>query len=692
MFSVLYYDPDEVGRELAFRSSETLPASVRVIVAASYDEAARSIKMEPIDAVVADPHDDDALPLLSLVREVRGSVPFILCMYPGRERIALAALNSGANRYIEKVAGSDSVLTALRAVITSAPGMPTEIDALERRAHHLEFLSRTALDFIGMDDNADIYAYIARQVEDLVPGTLVRVSSFNPASRFLTVRAFVGPPEAHRAFEDELGRSLVGWQLPIDAFASAESALQSQALIEGPPTTYLLLYRTIPEGICNRIDARLGPGRTYILGFQCQHGLSGTVVIRVRSPGDLESRDLVEAFIGQASVALSRRQARRRLVESEARYRAVVESQQELVCRFRPDGTHRVANGAYCRFFALDPARAVGSAFMPVIPAEDRGRVDAYFRSFSPGTASGTIEHRVVAGDGSVRWLQWNDRAFFDGNGTVMEYQSVGRDVTERKEAEEALAALTAELERRVEERTAELLTANRELEAFTSSVSHDLRAPLRAIDGYLGMLMGRFGTDLPPDAVAYVGRARSSVLHAGRFIEELLALSRLSRRPLSRERVETDVLVRAVLEELLQDTGPRRIQVEVQPMAPCWADPEMLRHVYQNLLSNAIKFTRTRDPARIAVSAESSAAETVYTVADNGIGFPVEQAARLFDDFARFHDARQYEGSGIGLPLVKRIVERHGGRCWAEGEVDQGAAVHFTLKPDTLHYPPAPQ
>ncbi len=136
------------------------------------------------------------------------------------------------------------------------------------------------------------------------------------------------------------------------------------------------------------------------------------------------------------------------------------------------------------------------------------------------------------------------------------------------------------------------------------------------------------------------------------------------------------------MLGELLPDPGDRRVEVVVGCLPPCRADPEMLRHVYQNLLSNALKFTRTRDPARIEVSASTDGGEAVYTVADNGVGFPAEQAVRVFDDFARFHDMREYEGSGIGLSVVRRIIERHGGRCWADGEVGRGAAFHFTLGP----------
>ncbi|HIH03997.1 MAG TPA: PAS domain S-box protein, partial [Methanoregulaceae archaeon] len=627
------------------------------------------------DAVVADPLKDEVPGTLSIVRTREPPIPFLLLMEPGHERVAIQALNSGADRYVEKSCDPAERLGILGGAIEELASKEPESAALQRRNEELEFLSKTAMDFIRMEDEADIYRYIAEQVYNLVRERYVVVMLFDRETRLFTVRNLIMGDSMVQIAREELGFDLEGLSLPLDRVPSVETVLGCDRLVEVITSVYQACFKVLPEEACDRIERRADLGKYYSMGFNCRDGLYGVLTIGVRKGGELAHRGLVEAFVRQASVALLRQHVRGRLKESEARYRAVVESQQELVCRFRPDGTHLVANDAYCRFFGLDPATVVGSRFAPVIPGEERAAVDDYFRSFSPARADGTIEHRVVDTTGSARWLQWNDRAFFDRDGAIAEVQSVGRDVTERREAEEALGALTAGLERRVEERTAEL-------EAFTYSVSHDLRAPLRAIDGYLGMLMTRFGPDIPEDAVAYVGRARDGVTRAGRFIEGLLALSRLSRQPLALESVETESLVRAVLGELLPDPGDPRVEVVVGCLPPCRADAEMLRHVYQNLLSNALKFTRTRDPARIEVSASTDGGETVYTVADNGIGFPAEQAVRVFDDFARFHDSRQYEGSGIGLSVVRRVVERHGGRCWADGEVGRGADFHFTLGP----------
>ncbi len=681
MLSVLYYDRNPAWREQAERCFARADA-MEVVPAETFSDATSHLRSRAFDVVVADPLDEEVLALLSIVRANEGSLPFILFMEPGHGEIVIDAFNSGLDRYVEKSGNPPDRFDALGRTVEGLVRRETESASLQRRNEELAVLSRTAMDFIGMENEEDLYRYIGDQVSGLVPDSYVVLFALDPGMGQLVLRGITPAESVRRVAREELGRDLVGVTIPLDADVAEvmRTALGCNRMMEGATSMYYGLFRSLPEDACNRIEGRLDIGRYYSMGFNCRDGLYGVLTIGVRKGGELGHRELIEAFVRQASVAILRQHVRTRLRESEARYRAVVESQRELICRFASDGTHLFANEAYCRFFRLDSGAMVGTKFRSDVPADERAALQAYFDGFSPESPDGTIEHRVGCPDGSTRWLQWHDRAFFDRDGTVAEFQSVGRDVTERKEAEEALALLTAELERRVEERTAELQAANRELEAFTHSVSHDLRAPLRAIDGYLGVLMLQYGSELPPDAVALVGRARSGVSRANRFIEGLLSLSRLSRQPLALERVETEELVRAVAGELLAVPDGRTVEVSIGPLPPCRADPEMLRHVYQNLLSNAFKFTRTRDPARVEISARTDGGETVFTVADNGVGFPPEHAAALFDDFARFHDAREYEGWGIGLPLVRRIVERHGGRAWAEGEVDRGATFSFTL------------
>lgn len=691
MIRVLYYDRDPVWREEAERCFSR-DGEMAAVPAGSFAEAAVLIRSGGVDVVVADPLVDEILPLLSIARSDDRPLPFVLLMEPGRERVVIDALHGGADRYVEKSGKPDDRLRALAGTMEQLVSRERESGSLQSRAEDLEFLSRTAMDFIQMEDDDDNYRYIGEQVHGLIPEGYVILIAYDPDARFLSVRQLVPEELMTRVVREELGHDLIGWGFPLDSdlLMVMTTTLGCNRLVEGMTSMYYGFNGLLPEEPCNRIDSRLDIGRYYSMGFNCREGLYGVLNVAVRKGGELRHRELIEAFVRQASVALLRHHVRTRLRKSEERYRAVVESQRELICRFRPDGTMLFANEAWCRFFGLDPSEIVGRRFVPVMPEDDRRALGKYFRSFGVDAPEATIEHGVVLPDGSARWLQWHDRAFFDGAGEVVEFQSVGRDVTERRQAETALEELTVELEDRVRDRTAELerrtldlRSANSDLESFSHQVSHDLRAPLRAIDGYLGILMARFGPELSPDAVAYVGRAREAVGRAERFLQGLHSLNRLSRQPLRSELVDMEALVRDVATDTIPDQDGRTIELTVGPLPPCRADPEMLRHVFSNLIGNAVKFTRGRDPAQIIVRAVDGDGIAVYQVRDNGVGFPPGQAEAVFNDFARLHDTREFEGSGIGLALVRRIVERHGGRCWAEGEVDKGATFSFTLGPE---------
>ena len=244
-------------------------------------------------------------------------------------------------------------------------------------------------------------------------------------------------------------------------------------------------------------------------------------------------------------------------------------------------------------------------------------------------------------------------------------------------EKEREYAAL---LEQRVAERTSELEDANRELEAFSYSVSHDLRAPLRAVDGFSRILLEDHAAGLDGKARRYLDLVRSSTQQMGRLIDELLAFSRLSRQELVRHPIQPASLARQALEQLEPERAGRSVEIEIEDLPEAKGDPALVRQVYVNLLANALKFTRTRSPARIVAGSRIENGEAVYFVRDNGVGFDMAYVGKLFGVFQRLHRSEEYEGTGVGLAIVQRIVHRHGGRAWAEGAVDQGATIFFTL------------
>ncbi len=290
----------------------------------------------------------------------------------------------------------------------------------------------------------------------------------------------------------------------------------------------------------------------------------------------------------------------------------------------------------------------------------------------------GEIKNR--AKDGSYYWVDTTIVPFLSDDGKPRQYIAIRADITERKKAEEAVHRMNAELEQRVTERTAQLESANRELEAFSYSVSHDLRAPLRAVDGFSQAVIEDFGPELPAEGRRQLQTIRYSAQRMGALIDDLLTFSRLNRQSLAKRRVDTRPLVRAALQELGEPWPGRRIEVRLADLPASLGDPSLLKQVWLNLLSNALKYSRKCDPAVIEIGCHHRDAAPVFFVRDNGTGFDMKYADKLFGVFQRLHRTEDYEGTGVGLATVQRIIHRHGGRIWAEAVPERGATFFFTL------------
>jgi two-component system, sensor histidine kinase and response regulator len=247
------------------------------------------------------------------------------------------------------------------------------------------------------------------------------------------------------------------------------------------------------------------------------------------------------------------------------------------------------------------------------------------------------------------------------------------------------LRAENAALDKWLRERTAELEAANRELEAFSYSVSHDLRAPLRALDGYAHLLLSEYSPQLPEGARQFLGGISDNARRMGQLVDDLLRFSKLGRQPLSLQPVNLSALVNEVLAELSLAQQDRVVEVKVMALPNCNGDASLLRQVFLNLLSNAFKYSVNRSPALIEVGSRMVDDRPVYYVRDNGAGFDMRYADKLFRVFQRLHRIEEFEGTGVGLSIVQRIVQRHGGNIWAESEVDKGATFYFTLQPASV-------
>ncbi len=366
---------------------------------------------------------------------------------------------------------------------------------------------------------------------------------------------------------------------------------------------------------------------------------------------------------------------RKRAEEARAALAAIVESSSDAIIGKTLDGVITSWNPGAATLYGYAPDEALGKSVSLVIPPDRPQELPAILERVRRGERIGQLETQRLTKDGRRLDVSLTISPIKDASGAVVGASAIARDISERRRRAE-------ELERRVAERTRELKEANEALETFSYSVSHDLRAPLRAIDGFSRILMQEHAAQLSGEARDYLHLVREGTRQMGRLVDDLLAFSRLGRQALRKQTVETGRLVRQCLDDLVGEQQGRRVELVVGALPPCQADPALLKQVWVNLLSNAVKYTRNRELARIEIGCRGGGGngEPVFFVKDNGVGFDMRYAHKLFAVFQRLHRAEDYEGSGVGLAIVQQIVSRHGGRVWAEAEPGEGATFFFTL------------
>ncbi len=377
-----------------------------------------------------------------------------------------------------------------------------------------------------------------------------------------------------------------------------------------------------------------------------------------------------------------RKQAEKALHAAKSRLETIIRVSPLAIILADENDKLQVWNDAAEKIFGWTASEVLGKT-NPIVPEGMREEYQKLSTQVIKGSSFSNQETIRQRKDGVLIDVSISSAAVYDPSGKLVGRMAIIADVTERKKTEAQILALNTELEKRVSERTAQLEAANKELEAFSYSVSHDLRAPLRAINGFSRILKEEFSSSIPENAHPLLDKVIDSAQHMDRLVEDLLRFSRLSRQPIYKQRVEMNLLVQNALKTLAADQDNRQIELTIDPLPDCMGDSGLLLQVWINLLSNAFKFSRTRSFAKIQIASMiTETGETAYYIRDNGVGFDMRYAYKLFGVFQRLHSSSEFDGTGVGLSLVQRIIVRHGGKIWPESKPGEGTTFYFTLEP----------
>ena len=373
-----------------------------------------------------------------------------------------------------------------------------------------------------------------------------------------------------------------------------------------------------------------------------------------------------------------RKHAEEALRSSENRFRAIANYTYDCECWFDPHGKLLWINPAVLRLIAysVEECMAMANFPLPCIHEEDRDKVAMLFTEAVQGTSANDEEFRMLCKDGSLKWAAVSWQPIYDVDGAPLGHRSSVRDITDRKQAEEKVKQLNHELAQRIRE----LKAINEGLKTFTYSLSHDLRTPLITMRGFSRRLLEKYAPHLDEKGQRYLKAINANSVQMEVLIADLRAFLSLGRKTLKASYIKMGDTVQGIFRQLRTLHPNRRIELNIKNLPDTKGDEAMIRGVLTNLLDNAVKYSRMRDTTVIEVAGWIENERTVYYVRDNGIGFPMEQAGKLFEAFERLHATEEIEGTGLGLAIVKRIIQRHGGDVWAEARVGEGATFFFSV------------
>jgi PAS domain S-box-containing protein len=392
-------------------------------------------------------------------------------------------------------------------------------------------------------------------------------------------------------------------------------------------------------------------------------------------------------MIGVVQDITRRKEAENLLRQREALFRSIAEGIPAIVWTARADGVFEYFNSRACEYTGISPEQSGGGSMFiwDSVHSDDIASAREAWRWAVATREPYHLESRLRSAAGEYRWFLWHAVPVNDGESDIVRWYGTFTDIHDRKQAEEEVREINAHLEQRVQSRTAQLEAANKELEAFAYSVSHDLRAPLRGIDGWSMALLEDYGGRLDDNAHQYLDRVRSETQRMGILIDDLLQLSRITRVEMRFEPVDLSALAASIAARLREAEPHRDFDFAIAPGLTANGDTRLLEVALTNLLSNAAKFTGPCAQARIELGKTGSNGELAFYVRDNGVGFDMAYAHMLFGAFQRLHKTSEFPGTGIGLAIVQRVIGRHGGRVWADAQPGHGATFYFAFAPPAV-------
>jgi len=376
-----------------------------------------------------------------------------------------------------------------------------------------------------------------------------------------------------------------------------------------------------------------------------------------------------------------RKNAETALAGSVEKFRALVESSSDLIWETNLEGAYTYLSPQIEDILGYPVESLINKS--PFTYIVDEEKVNLKIESdkiVKTGKPFSSLVNKFYHKNGNIVYLETSGVPVINESGILNGYRGVSRDITDRFKAEQEVIKLNETLEVKVVERTQQLESANNELEAFSYSVSHDLRAPLRHISGFISLFLENKKTALSEEELGYLNIVSNSAKEMGDLIDALLSFSRLSRAEIQKTLINSNTMISQLQEIFTDETLSRKVDIHINELPPIYGDHQLLRQVWMNLLSNAIKYTSKKEVAKIEIGSLDHNSEFVFFIKDNGAGFNMKYVDKLFGVFQRLHKPRDFEGMGIGLANVNRIITRHGGRCWAEGEINKGATFYFAL------------